>query len=328
MTINVAFKIPDAVVFVTDGLGSISSVAPSGDEHIISSMNDVEKLVSMRGGSVLAMFNGVGSLGSGTIASELKDLDDGSQEPSLPLLTWASTLSARLADRARKKLRHLPRPFHLILAGFDPSPPGTEHAPEHPQIYSVGWPEKDSATPHPDPVLHELRRDGGLIHRFGAYYAGATVGPARFAEGFDPELPARLVGQLVGGEDSASSPGLLEELVREVCAKVAPQAALSNAEVRALALKYAGRTLQRLVSVPETPMSEHYSLQAAINYAIFLAACSYAQENWYPGRTGPARVGSALQVGYLRRHAPAELLASIRLDAGLKGFVPAPRGVA
>src|SRR5438067_87232 len=44
MSINVAFKIHEALVFCTDGLATLSTVdAETGQEHIASSVPDVEK---------------------------------------------------------------------------------------------------------------------------------------------------------------------------------------------------------------------------------------------------------------------------------------------
>src|SRR5689334_14645134 len=85
MTINVLFKIPDAIVFATDGMASLLEPHPAlGEDRIIASVGDVEKLLVLSDGNargrscpVLAMFNGVGTLGNGTIASELMRFDQG-----------------------------------------------------------------------------------------------------------------------------------------------------------------------------------------------------------------------------------------------------------
>ena len=47
MTIDIAFKTPDALVFATDGLATVMEVDARGQERFLSNMANVEKLVAL-----------------------------------------------------------------------------------------------------------------------------------------------------------------------------------------------------------------------------------------------------------------------------------------
>jgi hypothetical protein len=144
-TINIAHKTPDALVFVTDGLASISDVDPTtGDERITSSMAHVEKLASLSDGRVLAMWNGVGSLRNGSIATELRRFDtkdataDGEE-----LLAYARRVDATLVGLAQRYSGSLPRSFQLVLGSMP------AHAP--PPLVEIRWPIDGSDSVRPVP---------------------------------------------------------------------------------------------------------------------------------------------------------------------------------
>jgi hypothetical protein len=171
------------------------------------------------------------------------------------------------------------------------------------------------------PILHTQEEGGRIKHRFGVHYAGVTEAVARFVEGFDPGLPERLAVLLAGTEEEDGPPGLLEQLAQEARRLGDPADPLPNTEVRALARRYARRVLRAgFFSPPQEPLSEHFSLQAAVDYCVFLAQCAYARENLSPTRRGAPRVGSTLQVAYLVPDRPAQLLAGIRLGVRLQGI--------
>jgi hypothetical protein len=326
MTINVAFKIPDAVVFATDGLSSLIDVDPvTGVERIVSSVADVEKLavLSERTAPVLAMYNGIGSLGNGAIATELAQFD-GAQPRAAnePVVTYAKRLQARLdalEEQACALQGRPPRPFHLILAGFDAG-----DAPSaNPKLYEVKWAMAASKPKVPSPVLHDEGPGGNVTHRYGAYYAGATMALSRIVEGYDAGLTEHAVAVLAGLGGDTAPPGALEELVHEARRAggggggVKP---LSNADVKQLVAKYTRRVVTEMFKPEPTMLSEHFSLQAAVNYCVFLAYCAYARENWSPARRGPPRVGTPLQVACLRRDQSALKLRGVRVGVNLTEF--------
>ena len=53
MTIDIAFKTPDALVFATDGLATVMEVDARGQERFLSNMANVEKLVPLSSGRLL-----------------------------------------------------------------------------------------------------------------------------------------------------------------------------------------------------------------------------------------------------------------------------------
>ena len=309
MTINVAFKTPEALVFASDGLGTLIEVSPLGTETIASSMPEVEKLVVLSGdhAPVLATFNGVGSLGAGSIAAELRAYDRAKpRRPGETTHTFAQRLAAHLRVCAQRQLGQLPRPFHLLLGGFDA---GSERLP--PSVYSLQWSGSRQAArgPAPEevptPVLHSDAGDTWAAHQYGAYYAGLTEPVENFVGGFAAPVRDTLVETLLGGGPQAA-PGLLESLIHEA-RRIAPssEGLGPNAPVRALAESFAARILAAMQNQTPAPLAEHFSLQAAINYCVFLAQCAWAKENWSPTRSGPPRVGSTLQVAYVTPGGPA-----------------------
>ncbi len=317
MTINIAFKTPDALVFATDGLASVMEVDADANERFLSNMASVEKLVPLSRGRLLAMFNGVGSLGEGTVATTLRSWDERNPiKPRESLEAYAARLNEALADHAHRRLGGLPRPFHLIVGGF-------EAGGGPPSIWSIKWPVDSEDVPPPKPVLQSSSATG-VRHGFGAHYAGATEAVARYVEGFDPTIPERMAMLLAGNGQPDGPPGLLEQLAQEAV-RASGCAPLSNAAAQALGIKYARKILQAgFHSAPREQLSEHFSLQAAVDYTVFLAQCAYARENLAPSRRGAPRVGSTLQVAYLTPGAPAELLAGIRLGIRVQGYEGEP----
>ena len=319
MTIDIAFKTPDALVFATDGLATVMEVDARGQERFLSNMANVEKLVPLSGGQVLAMFNGVGSVGGGTVATSLRAFDD-----RAPLRLgesvgdYARRLHTALEEQALRRLGALPRPFHLILGGFSPQP---EDGVDPPTLWSIQWSVDPALPTTPTPILHTQEEGGPVRHRFGVHYAGVTEAVARFVEGFDPALPERLAVLLAGTDEEDSPPGLLEQLAQEARRTGTRAEPLGNEEARQLARRYARRVLRAgFFSAAQEPLSEHFSLQAAVDYCVFLAQCAYARENLSPTRRGAPRVGSTLQVAYAVPGRPAHLLAGIRLGVRLQGI--------
>jgi hypothetical protein len=333
MTINVAFKSPDAVVFATDGLASVFDVDPHGHESFLSSMAEVEKLVALDEPPTLAMFNGVGSLGRSTLAAELRAIAAKlhARRPALSSRRWVDEIAGALWRRARAEHDTPPAPLHLIFGGFERGAPrgprGAVPAPASPVLYEIKWWEGMPWTdevPSPQPVL-AVERAGVVDHLYGSYYAGATAAVSRFVEGFDPELQQHLALALAGAGNGAG-PGILEELVRLVHARDPAAAPLPPADLEELVLRYTRRILRAAFPAP-TPLklAEHFSLQAAVDYVVFLAQCAYARENLSPTRRGPPRVGSTLQVAYLERGKRPTQLTRIQLDVRLQGHVrPVP----
>lgn len=319
MTIDIAFKTPDALVFATDGLATVMEVDARGQERFLSNMANVEKLVPLSGGQLLAMFNGVGSIGGGTVATSLRAFDDRAPlRPGESVGDYAKRLHAALESQALRRLGTLPRPFHLILGGFAPQP---EEGVEPPSLWSIQWSVDPSIPTTPSPLLHTEEEDGEVRHRFGVHYAGVTEAVARFVEGYDPVLPERLAVLLAGTDAEDGPPGLLEQLAQEARRTGVPAEPLTNEQASTLARRYARRVLRAgFFSSPQEPLSEHFSLQAAVDYCVFLAQCAYARENLSPTRRGAPRVGSTLQVAYLVPGRPAHLLAGIRLGVRLQGM--------
>jgi hypothetical protein len=319
MTIDIAFKTPDALVFATDGLATVMEVDARGQEHFLSNMANVEKLVPLSGNRLLAMFNGVGSIGAGTVATSLRAFDDRAPlRDGESVGDYARRLHAALEAQAMQRLGALPRPFHLILGGFAPQP---KEGVEPPTLWSIQWSVDPSIPSTPTPLLHTEEEGGSVRHRFGVHYAGVTEAVARFVEGFDPALPEKLAVLLAGTDAQDGPPGLLEQLVQEARRSEPRSTPLSNEEARNLARRYARRVLRAgFFSSAQEPLSEHFSLQAAVDYCVFLAQCAYARENLSPTRRGAPRVGSTLQVAYLIPDRPAELLARIRLGVRLQGI--------
>jgi hypothetical protein len=319
MTIDIAFKTPDALVFATDGLATVMEVDSRGQERFLSNMANVEKLVLLSDKRLLAMFNGVGSIGAGTVATSLHAFDDRAPlREGESVGDYAQRLHKDLETQAIRRLGALPRPFHLILGGFAPPP---EEGVDPPTLWSIQWSVDPQIPTTPMPILHTQEEGGSIKHRFGVHYAGVTEAVARFVEGFDPGLPERLAVLLAGTEEEDGPPGLLEQLAQEARRLGEPADPLPNTEVRALARRYARRVLRAgFFSPAQEPLSEHFSLQAAVDYCVFLAQCAYARENLSPTRRGAPRVGSTLQVAYLVPNRPAELLAGIRLGVRLQGY--------
>jgi hypothetical protein len=319
MTIDIAFKTPDALVFATDGLATVMEVDSRGQERFLSNMANVEKLVPLSAGRLLAMFNGVGSIGGGTVATSLRAFDDRAPlREGESVGEYARRLHVSLEAQALSRLGALPRPFHLILGGFSPQPP---EGVEPPTLWSIQWSVDPSIPTAPTPVLHTEEEGGRVRHRFGVHYAGVTEAVARFVDGYDPALPERLAVLLAGTDAEDSPPGLLEQLAQEARRVGTPTESLSNADARALARRYARRVLRAgFFSSAQEPLSEHFSLQAAVDYCVFLAQCAYARENLSPTRRGAPRVGSTLQVAYLIPDRPAQQLASIKLGVRLQGI--------
>jgi hypothetical protein len=318
MTIDIAFKTPDALVFATDGLATVMEVDAKGQERFLSNMANVEKLVPLSGGRLLAMFNGVGSIGGGTVATSLRAFDHRAPlREGESVGEYAQRLHAALEAQALQRLGALPRPFHLILGGFAPRP---EDGVEPPTLWSIQWSVDLNIPATPTPILHTVEEGGAVRHRFGVQYAGVTEAVARFVEGFDPALPERLAVLLAGTDMEDGPPGLLEQLAQEARRLEARAEPLTNAAARELARRYARRVLRAgFFSPAQEPLSEHFSLQAAVDYSVFLAQCAYARENLSPTRRGAPRVGSSLQVAYLVPDRPAHLLAGIRLGVRLQG---------
>lgn len=331
MTINVAFKTPEALVFASDGLGTLIEVDAHGTESIASSMPEVEKLVLMSSASapVLATFNGVGSLGAGSVAAELRAYDGAHPRAAEEgMAAYAGRVAAHLRGRAQAQLGALPRPFHLIVGGFDRGP---QRLP--PRVYSIQWSCSHKAQgPEelPAPVLHSEAGDCWEVHRYGAYYAGLTEPLDNFVSGFAAPVRDALVGVLLGGMGPAhevAAPGLLESLVYEARRlQPAPAEVGQGAEVRALAESFALRIVQAMPTQALAPLAEHFSLQAAINYCVFLAQCAWAKENWSPARSGPPRVGSTLQVAYLTAEGPAVQVCGLRPGVDCAGVGGAHSG--
>ncbi|WP_224244794.1 hypothetical protein [Hyalangium gracile] len=319
MTIDIAFKTPDALVFATDGLATVMEVDARGQERFLSNMANVEKLVPLSGGQLLAMFNGVGSIGGGTVATSLRAFDDHSPlRPGESVGDYARRLHAAMEEQALRRLGALPRPFHLILGGFAPPP---KEGVDPPTLWSIQWSVDPNIPTTPTPVLHTEEEGGPVRHAFGVHYAGVTEAVARFVEGFDPALPERLAVLLAGTDEPEGPPGLLEQLAQEARRTGTRAESLSNEDARQLARRYARRVLRSaFFSSAQEPLSEHFSLQAAVDYCVFLAQCAYARENLSPTRRGAPRVGSTLQVAYLVPGRPAHLLAGIRLGVRLQGI--------
>jgi hypothetical protein len=328
MTINVVFKTPDALVFATDGLSTLSDVDAQGRERLLSSVESVEKLVVLSKGSMLAMFNGVGSFGNGEISGELRAYD--AQRPRKrgePVEHYVERLNKHLLLREKDATILFgapPRPFHLMVGGFDAN--GGKRLPA--RVFEIKWKHDEPAPADIRPVLHQAPGDEWQAHSFGAYYAGATEALGRFDSGYDPALPQQAAIALAGAGGAASPPGILEELIHEA-RQGAPAAGgiMPSSAVQALARRYAGRIVQELFQAEPASMSEHYSLQAAINYCVFLTQCAYARENWSPARRGPPRVGSKLQVAYLVSGQPAEALCAVEpeVNANSLGGITWPR---
>jgi hypothetical protein len=319
MTIDIAFKTPDALVFATDGLATVMEVDARGQERFLSNMANVEKLVPLSSGNLLAMFNGVGSIGGGTVATSLRAFDDRAPlRPDESVGDYARRLHAAMEEQAMRRLGALPRPFHLILGGFRPQ---AEEGVDPPTLWSIQWSVDLSLPTTPTPVLHTEEEGGPPRHRFGVHYAGVTEAVARFVEGFDPALPEQLAVLLAGTDEPDGPPGLLEQLAQEARRTGTRVEPLSNEDARQLARRYARRVLRAgFFSPSQEPLSEHFSLQAAVDYCVFLAQCAYARENLAPTRRGAPRVGSTLQVAYLVPGRPADLLARIRLGVRMQGI--------
>ncbi len=320
MTIDIAFKTPDALVFATDGLATVMEVDARGQERFLSNMANVEKLVPLSAGRLLAMFNGVGSLGEGTVATSLRAFDDRAPlREGESVGDYTRRLHVALEAQAQRRLGALPRPFHLIVGGFAPRP---QEGVEPPTLWSIQWSVDPGIPPTPTPIFHIEEEEGGPVrHRFGVHYAGVTEAVARFVEGYDPALPERLAVLLAGTDAEDGPPGLLEQLAQEARRLGAPASPLSNEEARSVARRYARRVLRAgFFSSAQEPLSEHFSLQAAVDYCVFLAQCAYARENLSPTRRGAPRVGSTLQVAYVVPGRPAHMLAGIRLGVRLQGI--------
>lgn len=365
MTINIAFKQPDAVVFATDGLSSLIDVDPTtGTERIVASVPHAEKLVLLSNDAahapLLAMFNGVGSLGNGSIAAELRQFDRANARDTRESVdAYCRRLNDHLLRReqtVRRSEGRSPRPLHVIVAGFD----RLDGVEDLPTVFEIKWAVGAELPKAPSPVLHERDTDGFVHHRYGTYYAGATEAVSRFVEGFDPALRDQAFDLLLGAASPTAPPGILEELVQEarragdnrlppltsedmkaLAEKYAPMVPprivedlaqearrrgntrlppLSNLEVQALAEKYADRVVAALFRPEVDSLSEHFSLQAAVNYCAFLAHCAHARENWSPARKGPPRIGAPLQVACLTRDAPPRLLSEVKLGVAYREF--------
>ncbi|HEX8698455.1 MAG TPA: hypothetical protein VF815_06450 [Myxococcaceae bacterium] len=319
MTIDIAFKTPDALVFATDGLATVMEVDARGQERFLSNMANVEKLVPLSGGRLLAMFNGVGSIGGGTVATSLRAFDAhaplGEGES---VGDYARRLHAALEAQAMARLGALPRPFHLIIGGFAPPP---KEGVEPPTLWSIQWSVDPNVPTTPTPIFHTEEEGVPTRHRFGVHYAGVTEAVARFVEGYDPALPERLAVLLAGTDAEDGPPGLLEQLAQEARRLGTTTEPLSNKEARELARRYTRRVLRAgFLSNAQEPLSEHFSLQAAVDYCVFLAQCAYARENLSPTRRGAPRVGSTLQVAYVVPGEPAHLLVGIKLGVRLQGI--------
>jgi hypothetical protein len=319
MTIDIAFKTPDALVFATDGLATVMEVDARGQERFLSNMANVEKLVPLSGGRLLAMFNGVGSIGAGTVATSLRAFDDRAPLGEAETVGgYAGRLHAALEAQALARLGALPRPFHLILGGFAPA---KKEGVDPPTLWSIQWSVDPNLPTTPTPIFHTEEEGVPTRHRFGVHYAGVTEAVARFVEGYDPALPERLAVLLAGTDAEDGPPGLLEQLAQEARRLGTPTEPLSNADARGLARRYARRVLHAgFFSAAQEPLSEHFSLQAAVDYCVFLAQCAYARENLSPTRRGAPRVGSTLQVAYAVPGRPAHLLAGIKLGVRLQGI--------
>ena len=339
MTINVAFKTPDALVFATDGLASVFEQGAAGDDGtFLSNMAAVEKLVFLNRRRAIVMFNGVGSLGDATLAGELRAIDAAlvcDREQALPTRQWAEAVSRALWQRAFQERGAPPTPLHIVIGGFDDGPaaprngaPAPVTAPSSPVLYELKWTSETlpdpSRAPRPEPVL-AIERGGQTVHQYGAYYAGATAAVSRFVEGYDPELAQNLALALTGtGLDGR--PGILEELITLARAQTPAAPPLAPEDAQALALRFARRILRAAFpTAPPRKLAEHFSLQSAIDYTVFLAQCAYAKENLSPTRHGPPRVGSTLQVTCLEREQDARPLSRIRLDIRLQGYGRAQR---
>lgn len=341
MTINVAFKTPDALVFATDGLASVfEDDEARGPGAFLSNMSAVEKLVFLNGRRVIAMFNGVGSLGDATLAGELRAIDarltHGGERP-LPTRTWTRRVSEVMWERAFQARGVPPTPLHVVVGGFDEPPRpsggprglgGAAQAPVAPLLYEIKWTSDtplDRARPPAPTAVLAVERDGAPAeHAYGPYYAGATAAVARFVEGFDPELQRRFAVALAG-RGNGGPPGIVEELITLARAAGSPAEPLDEATTRELALRFTRRLLRTAfpVATPQK-LAEHFSLQAAVDYTVFLAQCAYADENLSPTRHGPPRVGSNLQVACLERDRDARQLSRIRLDVRLQGKEDVP----
>lgn len=319
MTIDIAFKTPDALVFATDGLATVMDVDGRGQERFLSNMANVEKLVPLSQNRLLAMFNGVGSIGGGTVATSLRAYDDRSplrEGESVGDYAWR--LHKALEAQALRKLGALPRPFHLIIGGFAPPP---QEGVEPPTLFAIQWSVDPNVPTTPVPVLHTEEEDSEIRHSYGVHYAGVTEAVARFVTGFDPALPEKLAVLLAGTAAEDGPPGLLEQLAQEARRTGTPAMPLSNADARTLANRYTRRILRAgFFSQSPEPLSEHFSLQAAVDYCVFLAQCAYARENLAPTRRGAPRVGSSLQVAYVVPNRPAHVLATIKLGVRLQGI--------
>jgi hypothetical protein len=342
MTINVAFKSPDALVFATDGLACVFEQDSSEqDGKFLSNMAEVEKLVFLNDKRIITMFNGIGSLGEATLPAELRAIDARllrkNRGRRLSTRKWANEVAKALWDRGFAERGTPPTPLHLVVGGFadDGAPEGPDGipAPASPVLYEIKWisgmPLERKSHQRPQPVL-AIERDGEIEHSYGAYYAGATAAVSRFVEGFDPELQQNLAVALTG-TGSDGRPGILEELITLARARKGNTARASDdepddAKVQDMVFRFARRILREAYPVaPARKLAEHFSLQAAIDYTVFLAQCAYARENLSPTRHGPPRVGSTLQVACLERDRDAEPLARIRLDIRLQGYGSTPR---
>jgi hypothetical protein len=322
VTVNIAFKTPDALVFATDGLATLMDVDDDGNSTFLSNMAAVEKLLILSADEdagerpVMAMFNGVGSLGGGTIATELRTFDrEHKRGANETLEEYTQALAQALEARALGRLGTLPRPFHLVLAGFD----GDADGQAQPRIRCIQWSLDRTASTAPSSIL-EVEGENGGRQLYGEYYAGVTEAVDRFVRGYDGGLTERLT-LLLAGMGGDRPPGLLEQLAQE--ARAVDQARpLETSVAQRLARQYAYRIMRSAFDGESQTalLSEHFSLQSAIDYCVFLAQCAYARENLSPTRRGPPRVGSSLQVGFLALGHQPTLLAGIQLGIRVQGF--------
>jgi hypothetical protein len=295
MTINIAVKCPEGIVLGSD---SLTTILDDNTGNIVSSIPFSSKLFSLGDSSkkdnnfaVGAMINGFNSIGGIRVEDIIEEFEE----------IYSNKVSSdeySVADMAKELVNHIQHYINtileqkrtvnleIIIAGFSKSKKivlqeNVEQRSEHKygEIYSYIWNDSRQSTPR---IVSN--RDG----EFGTFYGGQPTMLDRFRFGIDDwiiyimlerknmlydQVKYYIYKQLKN--ESKDIPDILN---------VKPPTNISEYNIfKLFSAAEPGKTIgETIKNIKENmkckleTMERQFSLQAAVNYCIFLMSCAYA----------------------------------------------------
>lgn len=199
MTICVAVKVHDCIVFAADSATSLVSTMPNGDPKIHNVYFNGNKVFNLHKGlPISAMTCGMGHIGNCSISTLAKDLRQRLTNMEYWKLDPVNYTIQEVAEKARRFL------FEEVFENLQDKPPaphafefwigGNDANTTHGEIWKVSI--VDGSSPPPE---RAAGRDD-----FGILFSGQPEALNRLVVGFSQKLPSALIDMGVKPEDIAS----------------------------------------------------------------------------------------------------------------------------